>query len=57
MAARLFSQAKRLASGGQGWQIGARWYGRPVARIDCRGQRAAGESVVNHRAGDRGALV
>jgi hypothetical protein len=56
MSARFIRQAERLASGGQGWQIGARRDSRPVARIDCRSQGAAWQGVMYHGAGDRGAL-
>jgi hypothetical protein len=56
MPARLLSQAKRLAPSGQGWQIGARRNGRPVAWIDCCSQGAAGEGVMNHGARNCGAL-
>jgi hypothetical protein len=56
MAARLIRQAKRLASGGQGWQIGARRDTRPVSGIDGSGQGAAWQGVMYHGARDRGAL-
>ena len=56
MLASFISQAERLASGGQGWQIGARRDRGAIAGIDRSGQRAAGESVVNHGASNGGAL-
>ena len=56
MAARLLSQAERLASSRQGWQIGARRDGRPIAWVNRCSEGTARESVVNNCARDCGAL-